>query len=41
MGRFLKRTLLIAAVVSVVLIVLIIALDFFGDQPQPFQYLLH
>jgi hypothetical protein len=38
---FLKRTLLAALIVSVVLVLVIVALDFFGAQPQPFQYLLH
>jgi hypothetical protein len=39
--RFLGRTLLIALVVSLLLVGVIVALDFFGEQPQPFQYLLH
>lgn len=41
MGRFLKRTLLIAAVISVLIVLAIVLLDFFGAQPQPFQYILH
>ena len=40
-GKFLKRTLLIALIASAVLILVIVLLDFFGNQPQPFQYLLH
>ena len=41
LGPFLKRTLIIAGIVAVVLVVAVIALDYFGSQPQPFQYLLH
>lgn len=40
-GKFLKRTLLIALAISALLVLLIVLLDFFGSQPQPFQYLLH
>jgi hypothetical protein len=40
-GKFLKRTLWIALTLSVLLVLAFIALDFFGEQPQPFQYLLH
>ncbi|MGQ0722629.1 MAG: hypothetical protein ACT4PE_13820 [Candidatus Eiseniibacteriota bacterium] len=40
MSGFLKRTLLAALIVSVLLVLVIVALDFFGAQPQPFQYLL-
>lgn len=35
------RSLVVAFALAVVLLGLIVALDFFGDQPQPFQYLLH
>jgi hypothetical protein len=38
---FLRRTLLIALAVAVALVLLVVALDFFGAQPQPFQYILH
>jgi hypothetical protein len=41
MGRFLKRTILIAAVISLLVVLAIVLLDFFGAQPQPFQYILH
>jgi hypothetical protein len=40
-SRFLKRTLLVALAVSVLLVAAIVVLDLFGAQPQPFQYLLH
>ena len=43
--RFFKstfgRSLVVAFALAVLLLVLIVALDFFGEQPQPFQYLLH
>lgn len=38
---FLRRTLLIALAVAVVLVLIVVVLDFFGAQPQPFQYILH
>jgi hypothetical protein len=38
---FLKRTLLIALAVAAVLVLVVIVLDRFGAQPQPFQYILH
>ena len=37
----LGRSLVVAFVLALLLLALIVALDFFGDQPQPFQYLLH
>ena len=40
-ARYLGRTLLVAAVIAAVLIGVVLALDFFGSQPQPFQYILH
>lgn len=39
--RFLPRALAVAVVVAAVLLGVIVLLDFFGSQPQPFQYLLH
>ena len=41
LGRFLKRTAIAAIVLAVVLIGVILLLDHFGSQPQPFQYLVH
>lgn len=41
MRRTLIRTLVVSVVIVAVLLGVIVALDFFGDQPQPFQYLLH
>jgi hypothetical protein len=38
---FLKRTVLIALAVAAALVILVIVLDRFGAQPQPFQYILH
>ena len=35
------RALVVAFALAVALLVLIVVLDFFGEQPQPFQYLLH
>jgi hypothetical protein len=39
--RTLVRTLIIASVIAGVLILVFVLLDFFGSQPQPFQYILH
>ncbi len=39
--RVLPRAFVIAAVVAALLLGTIVLLDFFGSQPQPFQYLLH
>jgi hypothetical protein len=36
-----KRALVVAVVIAAVLLGGIVLLDFFGSQPQPFQYLLH
>lgn len=41
MKKTLIRTLVVSVVIVAVLLGVIVALDFFGDQPQPFQYLLH
>lgn len=38
---FLRRTLLIALALAVAIVLLVVVLDFFGAQPQPFQYILH
>ena len=35
------RSLLVAVVVAALLIGVVVVLDLFGSQPQPFQYLLH
>jgi hypothetical protein len=39
--RVLTRIVLAAVVLAVLLIGLVILLDHFGSQPQPFQYILH
>ena len=39
--RLVVRAVIVAVVLAVVLLVAIVLLDFFGSQPQPFQYLLH
>lgn len=41
MKRMIVRAFLLAVAVAVVLIAVIVILDMFGSQPQPFQYLLH
>ena len=35
------RAIVVAFALAVLLLAVIVALDFFGEQPQPFQYLLH
>ncbi|MEZ5066860.1 MAG: hypothetical protein R3B81_19265 [bacterium] len=37
----LRRVVIVAVVVALVVLVGIVVLDHFGAQPQPFQYLLH
>ena len=39
--RLFPRVLAVAVVVAAVLLGAIVLMDFFGSQPQPFQYLLH
>jgi hypothetical protein len=39
--RLVVRAVLVAVAIAAVLLVAIVLLDFFGAQPQPFQYLLH
>lgn len=39
--RFLKRTLILALALALLVIALFVVLDFFGAQLQPFQYILH
>jgi hypothetical protein len=41
MKKLIVRSLLVAVVVAAVLIGVVVVLDLFGSQPQPFQYLLH
>ena len=40
-GGLVKRALVVGLVIAAVLLGAIVLLDFFGSQPQPFQYLLH
>jgi hypothetical protein len=39
--RLVVRAVVVAVVLAAVLLGGIFLLDFFGSQPQPFQYLLH
>ena len=39
--RLFPRILAVAVIVAAVLLGAIVLMDFFGSQPQPFQYLLH
>jgi hypothetical protein len=39
--RGLPRAVVVAFVLAGLLVAGIVLLDFFGSQPQPFQYLLH
>jgi hypothetical protein len=39
--RLVLRAVLVAVAIAGVLLLAIVLLDFFGSQPQPFQYLLH
>jgi hypothetical protein len=39
--RVLPRALVVAVVVAGILLLGIVLMDFFGSQPQPFQYMLH
>ncbi len=39
--RTLPRVLAVAAIVAALLLGAIVLMDFFGSQPQPFQYMLH
>lgn len=41
MKRVIVRAVIVAVVLAVLLLGAIFAMDFFGSQPQPFQYLLH
>lgn len=41
MKKLIVRSLLVAVVVAALLIGVVVVLDLFGSQPQPFQYLLH
>jgi hypothetical protein len=38
---YLRRTIIVALVIVVGLIAVVVLLDYFGSQPQPFQYFLH
>jgi len=39
--RWILRAVVAAVALAILLIGLIVVLDMFGSQPQPFQYLLH
>jgi len=41
MKKLIVRSLVVAVVLAALLIGVVIVLDLFGSQPQPFQYLLH
>ena len=41
MKRWILRAVVAAVALAILLIGLIVVLDMFGSQPQPFQYLLH
>ena len=41
MKRMILRAVLAAVALALVVIGVIVVLDMFGSQPQPFQYLLH
>ena len=39
--RTLPRVLAVALIAAAVVLGAIVLMDFFGSQPQPFQYMLH
>lgn len=41
MKKLVVRAAIVAVALAVLLIGVIVVLDLFGSQPQPFQYLLH
>lgn len=41
MKKLIVRSVVVAVVLAAVLIGVVVVLDLFGSQPQPFQYLLH
>ena len=41
MKRLIVRAVVVAVALAVILIGVIVVMDMFGSQPQPFQYLLH
>jgi len=38
---YLRKTILVALIVAAALIAGVVLLDYFGSQPQPFQYFTH
>ena len=38
---YLRKTILVALIIAAALLAIVVLLDTFGSQPQPFQYFTH